>query len=206
MAHHDAAGQAQLAVHLVELRLARLLHHGLERRQGDLGVIGRMRVAPRQLDVGVFEIREVRVDRARVRPHGGDRLVPGRVPYDGKRQPSLARPGDGRARLGSVMRRRDEVDVERALLLQLQAHLAQALDAHLRARLARGDHRVLAVDTAQRAVREEHSAAAARPADGRLLPEMQRRTRHHEAPVGPASPALPRRPIDPARAGAEIAC
>ena len=103
------------------------------------------------------------------------------------------------------MRRRDEVDVERALLLQLQAHLAQALDAHLRARLARGDHRVLAVDTAQRAVREEHRAAAARPADGRLLPEMQRRPRRIQFCRNLAEAGLSMFPVRPAVSRAEPA-
>ena len=143
-----------LAVHLVERRSPASSTMASARQRPAPGG------SPRQLGVGVLEIREVRVDRARV-PRTAAQVfhTTGRL---------LACPGDGRARLGSVMRRK---------------HLSSApgtrRSPHLRG-LAR-NHCVLTV---------QRSGSARRTPYGRLLPEMQRRTRHHEAPVGPARPAL----------------
>ena len=164
-----------------------------------------MRIARRQRRIGVLEIGQVGVHRARIRPHGRSRLVARRVPQHRQRQPPTTRDRDGRARLRRVVGRRHKVHVERALRLKLQAHLGQPLHAHRRAGLAGGDDRVLAVDAPERAVREEHRAASRVSADGGLLPEMQRRARHHERVARAARAARARSPIGSAGPRAQVA-
>ena len=103
------------------------------------------------------------------------------------------------------MRRGDEVDVVRALLLQLEHDLDQAPRRDLDAEPARRDLVVLAVTAFKRAGREEHRAGTALPRNGRLLPKMQGGARDLERCIGPANTARARRAVCPATTGAQLA-
>ena len=107
--------------------------------------------------------------------------------------------------MGRIVRRRDEIDVQRPLLLQVKAHIRHLIHRNGHASAPIGDHLVLAVHASQRAVREEHGAAAARAADRRLLPHVQCRAGNHQLPLGPARAALAGSAIDAARPRAQLA-
>ena len=145
VAHHRPANEARIPVHLVELRGAGLAHHLAKGGQRCIRVVRRLRVTRRQQGIGVLEVGEVHVHGTCVRLHGRHRLVARGVPHHGKRQPPPTRPRHGGARLQGVVRGRDEVDVQRALRLQLQEHLRQPVHVYGAPRLASGYHGVLAV-------------------------------------------------------------
>ena len=103
------------------------------------------------------------------------------------------------------MRRGHEVDVERATRLLLEENLRQALDGNLEAHLPERDLAVLAVDALERASAEKDGSAAGIPADGRLLPQVQRRAREAHT-IGLAAYArYACAPVAGAAAGAQCA-
>ena len=69
----------------------------------------------------------------------------------------------------------DQVDIVRALILQVPENLGQALNGNILPLPLVADGKILAVSAAQGAPRKEHRAAAARAGNAGLLPEMQRR-------------------------------
>lgn len=84
------------------------------------------------------------------------------------------------------MRRRHQVDVIGALVLQLQHNLDQALGRNLKPEIARRDLVVLAIDTFERAAAKEDRARTGLARDRRLLPHMERRAGHLERVIGTA--------------------
>lgn len=103
------------------------------------------------------------------------------------------------------MRRGDEVDVVRPLLLELEHDLDQASGRDFDAKSACRDLMVLAVHTFEGAGGKEDRARPALAGDGRLLPIMQCRTGDFESVVRPAHAMRPRRAIRPAATRAKLA-
>ena len=104
-----------------------------------------------------------------------------------------------------VMRGGDEIDVEGALALKIEACIAKVDAFHRVAKRTVSDHRVLTVRAAERAMGEEHGSTARRTADGRLFPKMQRRACDENIVSRAARSALPRRAVRTAPTRAQIA-
>ena len=160
MAHDDAAKYPAILAERATPARARDLEHFLERRRRDLRIIasGRERTGERR--VRILEVRQPYVDDLGEETNGLHRLVAAGIAEDGHREArlpcGLCRLDDLRSKVAG----RDEVDVERALGLELEHHLGKACDAHVNAEVAGADLRVLAEDAAQGTTGEEDGAAA----------------------------------------------
>ena len=131
------------------------------------------------------------------------RFIAGAVDDEGDLQSLHAASFHGLRDEGDVVVRGDEVNVIRALRLQLEEDLREALEAHALPDLLVAQLIVLAEHALQGAAGEEHRAAAFLAGDARLLPEVERRPRDVELGADAADALLPRISVHAALSRAE---
>ena len=153
---------------------ARLAHHFVNRRMRRVGVIPRAGEHCRHVRVDVFVIRQIDIHRALQHAQRLHAFIAAAVVDDRDVRPvQRQRVEHG----GNEVRRRHEVDVVRALRLQLAEDLRKPLRRDDLPLAPLADAFILAEHAPQPAAGKEHRAAAARAADAGLLPPVQRRAR-----------------------------
>ena len=101
------------------------------------------------------------------------------------------------------MRRRDEIDIEGTLVLELQHDLHQTLRLDLEAEVPRRNLMVLAKDTFKGASAKENGARSRLAGNGRLFPHMQGGASHAQGVIGAANASRTRGAIGTAKPGAQ---
>ena len=150
-----------------------LLHHRIERRFRELGVRWSLRIAARRMGFDVAKIDQIGIDEP---IEQGDRLrglIARSVVHERDGKPRFPRELRRLNDLGHIVRRRYEVHVECALVLQFQKNAREATHAHIDAAAAVRDRLVLTIHAMQRAIREENGPAARFARNRRLLPKMK---------------------------------
>ena len=186
VAHDDAALYEPVVVHQLSPAALNLACHLRKARHGDARVILNMRKRLRKLRIGIFKVGEPHVDQITQGRNDTRPLIATRVVDDRDNQPALPCRGNRGRQQMRIMRRRHQVDVVGALVLQLQHNLDQALGRNLKTEIARRDLVVLTVNALERTAAKENRARASLARDGRLLPHMERRAGDLERIVGAA--------------------
>ena len=186
MAHDNAALHKAIIVHQLSPATFDLLRHLRQARHGHARVVLNMRQRLRKRRIGIFKVGEPHIHQVAQRGHGTRPLIATRVVDDRNGQPALPCRGNRGRQQMRIMRRRHQIDIVGALILQLQHNLDQALGRDLETEIACRDLVVLTVDAFERTAAKEDRARAGLARDGRLLPHMERRTSDLERIVGAA--------------------
>ena len=187
--HDHTALHEPVLVHQLSPAAIDLASHLGQTRHGHARVVLNMRKRLRKPRVGILKVGKPHVDQIAERRHCTRPLIAARVVDNRDVQPALPSCGNRGRQQVSIMRRRHQVDVIGALLLQLQHNLDQALGRNLKAKIAGRDLVVLAVDTFERTAAKENRTRAGLARNGRLLPHMKRRAGHLECVVSTAHAA-----------------
>ena len=155
--------------------------------------------------VHVLEVVEVDVREAVQAADQLGRFIAGAVDDEGDLQSLHATPLHGLRDEGDVVVRGNEVDVVRALRLQLEEDLRESLEADALSDLLVAQLIILAEHALQGATGEEHRAAAFLAGDARFLPVVECRPRDIELGADAADALLPRVPVHAALARTEPA-
>ena len=155
--------------------------------------------------VHVLEVVEVDVREAVEAADQLGRFVAGAVDDEGDLQSLHAASFHGLRDEGDVVVRGHEVDVVRALRLQLEEDLRESLEADALSDLLVAQLIILAEHALQGAAGEEHCTATFFSGDARLLPEVERRPRDVELGTDAADALLPRVPVHAALSRTEPA-
>ena len=157
----------------IEDRVPGLCHHGFDAGSGHRKVIRRGRKLGGQGRGDVLQVGQPDVDIPPPALDALQRLVAAGVADNGEVQPlrprQVERSDDPRLPLAG----RDQIDVVRALRLQVQKDLGQMPDGDLLAEPLGADGVVLAEAALEGAAGKEHRAAAPCAADAGLFPEME---------------------------------
>ena len=100
-----------------------------------------------------------------------------------------------------IVRRRDEIDIEGALVLELQHDLHQTLRLDLEAEVPRRNLMVLAKDAFEGATAKENGARSCLAGNGRLFPHVQSGASHTQGVIGAANASRTRGAIGTAKPG-----
>ncbi len=198
---HDyaASHDALLAANEPAAAILRGRDHAPDGVKGDARVVRRVRQLAGKPGGRVLAVGQPHIHHTREGVHDLRALVGGGVVDHRESHPPVAREHDRIDDLRCVMGRRDQVDVVRPLVAQLEHDLGKPIDADGQAEAARGNRAVLAEPAPHGAVGEEDRARSALAGDWGLLPEVQRRPRH---PQLPRCAARAPRPVGPQRAAA----
>ena len=157
----------------IEDRVPGLRHHGFDAGSGHRKVIRRGRKLGGQGRGDVLQVGQPDVDIPPPALDALQRLIAAGVADNGEVQPlrprQVERSDDPRLPLAG----RDQIDVVRALRLQVQKDLGQMPDGDLLAEPLGADGVVLAEAALEGAAGKEHRAAAPCAADAGLFPEME---------------------------------
>ena len=145
-----------------------------------------MRERLRKPRIGILKVGKPYIDQIAERRHGTRALITARVVDDWDDQPARPCRGNRSRQQVRVVRRRHQINIVGALVLQFQHNLDQALRRNLKAKIAGRDLVVLAVDTFERAAAKEDRARTGLARDRRLLPHMKRGAGHPECVVSTA--------------------
>ena len=186
MTHDYAAPHEPVPVYQLSPAALNLARHLGQTRHSHARVVLNMRKRLRKPRVGILKVGKPHVDQIAERCHGTRPLIAARVVDDRDVQPALPSCGNRGRQQVRIVRRRHQVDVIGALVLQLQHNLDQTLGRNLKPKIARRDLVVLAIDTFERAAAKEDRARTGLARDRRLLPHMKRGAGHLERVVGTA--------------------
>ena len=189
VAHDDTALHEPVVVHQLSPAALNLACHLRQARHGNARVVLNMRERLRKPRIGILKVSEPHINQAAQRGHGTRPLIATRVVDDRNGQPALPCRGNRSRQQMRIMRRRHQIDVIGALVLQLKHNLDQALGRNLKTEIARRDLVVLAVNALERTAAKEDRSRAGLARDGRLLPHMERRAGDLERVVGAAHAA-----------------
>ena len=186
MTHDYAAPHEPVLVYQLSPAALNLARHLGQTRHGHARVVLNMRKRLSKPGIGIFKVRKPHVDKVAQRRHGTRALVTTRVVDNWDDQPARPCRGNRGRQQVRIVRRRHQVDVIGALVLQLQHNLDQTLGQNLKTEIARRDLVVLAVDTFERTAAKENRTRAGLARNGRLLPHMERRAGDLKRVVGAA--------------------
>ena len=200
--HEEVADDDALLHHaaFVEDRLRALAHHLGEAFLRAFRVVSGTGILLCLRAVHVLEVVEVDVREAVQAADQLGRFIAGAVDDEGDLQSLHATPLHGLRDERDVVVRGHEVDVVRALRLQLEEDLRESLEADALSDLLVAQLIVLAEHALQGAAGEEHRAAAFLAGDARLLPVVECRPRDVELGADAADALLPRVPVHTALA------
>ena len=205
--HEEVADDDALLHHaaFVEDGLRALAHHLGEAFLRTFRVVSGAGVLLCLRAVHVLEVVEVYVREAVQAADQLSRFIAGAVDDEGDLQSLHAASFHGLRDEGDVVVRGHEVDVVRALRLQLEEDLRESLEADALSDLLVAQLIVLAEHALQGAAGEEHRAAAFLTGDARLLPVVKCRPRDIDLGADAADALLPRIPVHTALSRTEPA-
>ena len=137
MTHDDAAPHEPVLVYQLSPAALNLARHLGQTRHGHARVVLNMRKRLRKPGIGIFKVGEPHIDQVTQGSHGTRPLITARVVDNWDDQPARPCRGNRGRQQVRIVRRRHQVDVVGALVLQLQHNLDQALGRNLKTEIAR---------------------------------------------------------------------